>query len=308
MAAPSFVNAAAMSGTAADTHLSVNLPGSRVNGNLLVCVLNFGISDRTAVFPSPWVVIANTHAASAGSSVVAYRYVDGTETAPNVTWTGLANCDGRIYQYSGTLGSSPIGAHHETISSSSGNTGSDSGVTVTSNNSRVVLYLSGGIGNETVASGPGGSWTQDSAFTTASIGGVGAWSETTPSTVGSASDSSSFTLNVGANSRYSVFTIELLSEVAPTEVDITAAPSMGFSEAATISNTAVLSAAPSIGFSEAALVSLENIIPPDINTGFSVAATVTPERDLTAAPSLGFGANREPLKYRRQQPVVCITN
>jgi hypothetical protein len=307
MAAPTFVNAGAMGGQAANTTVTLPLPGSRVNGNLLVAFLQFAISNRTPTWPAGWTSIANTNGAS-GSAACAYRYVDGTETACSPTWTGLANVDGRIYQYSGTLGSAPIGAHHETISSA-GNTGSDAGATATSNNSLFILLLGGGNDTETRSSGPGGSWNTDSAWTTAGVGGVGAWSESTPSTVGSASDSSSFTMAGGAGGMlWSVFTIELLSEVAPTEAHITASPALGISQATTLTTSVSISASPSLGISEAVTFSDTQNLTASPALGLSEAAAVQLERDLVASAALGVSMAAQVRAAKiGAQPVVCIT-
>jgi hypothetical protein len=108
---PAYVNVGSQTSTGAGTSLALSLPGSRVNGNLLIAfiyVLN--PSSATVTWPGDWTPIDNVGGSSGPAGSIAYCYVTGSEAGPTVTWTGSGSARGAIAQFSTTRGSSPIGA------------------------------------------------------------------------------------------------------------------------------------------------------------------------------------------------------
>jgi hypothetical protein len=216
MAAPAFVNAGSFGGQSANTTVTLPLPASRVNGNLLLAVVSFGQADKvpTLSWPSGWTpLISLTGIDAFASSAVAYRVVNGSEVNVVLTWTGLTDVEGRIFQYSGVFSSSPIGATHATRNAGASTSVSEAGVTVQRNNSLVAVILAGGQSTETWNSGPSG-YTTDAAWTQVGVGGAAEYSQTTPSVAGNASTAVSITMN--SAHRYSCYSIEVTSESANT--------------------------------------------------------------------------------------------
>lgn len=106
---PTYVNVGAQTSATAAA-LSLTLPGSRVNGNLLIAFI--GVNSPTSAgitWPGGWTPIDVNGGSGSPLAGWAYRYVDGSETNPSVSWTGSATCRGGIMQLSGTRSSSPIG-------------------------------------------------------------------------------------------------------------------------------------------------------------------------------------------------------
>jgi hypothetical protein len=216
MAAPTFVNAGSFGGQSANTTVTLPLPASRVNGNLLLAVVSFGQADKvpTLSWPSGWTpLISLTGIDAFASSAVAYRVVNGSEVNVVLTWTGLTDVEGRIFQYSGVFSSSPIGATHATRNAGNSTSVSEAGVTVQRNNSLVAVIFAGGQSTETWNSGPSG-YTIDAAWTQVGVGGAAEYSQTTPSVAGNASTAVSITMN--SAHRYSCYSIEVTSESANT--------------------------------------------------------------------------------------------
>lgn len=106
---PAFVNVSAqVSATAAA--LTLTLPGSRVNGNLLIAFIGVNSpSSAGLTWPGGWTPIDTSGGSGSPCASWAYRYVDGSEANPAVTWTGTATSRGGIMQLSGVKATSPIG-------------------------------------------------------------------------------------------------------------------------------------------------------------------------------------------------------
>jgi hypothetical protein len=98
---PSFVNAGTRGSQSYGTTVSPALPASRVNGNLLVAVFYSGASGKVPVWPAGWTAIDGDN--SKVSFYYAYRIVDGSETAPAITWTGNTSAHAYILQFTGTV-------------------------------------------------------------------------------------------------------------------------------------------------------------------------------------------------------------
>jgi hypothetical protein len=106
MAFPSFVNA----GTLVQS-LAVAippLPVARVNGGLLVawCRVASGFSNTISVLPVDWSPFASIGQGDPGNLAMrlAYRYIDGTETAPRFSITNANNLTAQVLQYTGVVG------------------------------------------------------------------------------------------------------------------------------------------------------------------------------------------------------------
>ena len=107
--APSYVNVGTQVGATA-TALTLTLPGSRVNGNLLVAMFSANSPTSADVtWPAGWTKIDTSGGSGSPLASWAYRYVNGSETAPNITWTGTATARGVIAQLTGVRSTLPIG-------------------------------------------------------------------------------------------------------------------------------------------------------------------------------------------------------
>jgi hypothetical protein len=134
---PKFVNSGGGS-VAAATSITPALPGSRVNGNLLLGHCSVTSATDTATWPAGWNVIENWTIGSQNGSK-AWRYVDGTETAPHITWTNANGCMAQVIQISGVDQTNPIGNSSHNSASSTSVTCST--IATSRANSLVVNYL-----------------------------------------------------------------------------------------------------------------------------------------------------------------------
>jgi hypothetical protein len=219
MAAPTFVNFGAVGGVGFGSSFSnMGLPASRVNGNILImcATVTTGTARTMAVSGGGggWTVIGTPDVSANGNSLVAYRIVDGSESAPVVSWTGNDNGVGVILQYSGDFSSNPIGNIHQNALTVSNATMTESGITLARTNSLVIAIVVGG-GPNTISAAPGGSWTQDQV-NTAGLGSLAIWDNPSVSTQGSHSPSFSVTFNNA--SKYMAYTIEIASQAPITPV------------------------------------------------------------------------------------------
>jgi hypothetical protein len=111
---PTFVNAGAMASFTVAASVTPVLPGSRVNGNVLIAPCRFcgsGAAGTVSVSGAGWVIGASVNqAVNHRATVVAYRYVDGTEAAPTFTSTlGSNTFEAQVLQYTGVVASTPFG-------------------------------------------------------------------------------------------------------------------------------------------------------------------------------------------------------
>ena len=110
-AAPTFVTAGTRSEVTAAS-VTPALPASRVNGNLLIAYCRIeGASVANSISTSAgWSTFSPIHQGTAQrASILAYRYVDGTETAPVFTLSATDIVVAQIVQYTGTISVNPIG-------------------------------------------------------------------------------------------------------------------------------------------------------------------------------------------------------
>lgn len=75
------------------------LPKNRYNGDLLIGMVSVN-NGSAHTWPSPWTQFKN-HSNNSVTTSLAYCYVDGSETAPTVTWTGNQAARGMIVNYRG---------------------------------------------------------------------------------------------------------------------------------------------------------------------------------------------------------------
>jgi hypothetical protein len=150
---PSFVNIGTAV-TASGTTMTLNLPASRVVGNVMIALTSVA-SSRSPVWPAGWTGI--------GAGFAAYRVIDGTEsTGPAPTWTGSSAQGGIIGQWTGTAGG--VGATNDN-QAQTGTTASVTAITTTAN---ISLCVTGLYGTTTTPSLPSGFNNE----TTATIGGA----------------------------------------------------------------------------------------------------------------------------------------
>jgi hypothetical protein len=133
-----FVNAGSTTGAVSTTSGAPALPGSRVNGNLLIAFINTTVGSETFSVGNGW-TIGDTSTDTFTSSAWAWRIVDGTEVAPPFTWGTTATWHGRVYQFSGTFASPPIGAKRNNLGTSTNL--NISNITTTSDLSMVFAVL-----------------------------------------------------------------------------------------------------------------------------------------------------------------------
>ena len=162
MAVPSLVNSGGIN-SGNSTTASAPLPGSRVNGNLLLAFFQTGSAVKTfGSLTSGW-TFATAQVDGPSSSVrLAWRYVDGSETAPSVSWTGSTIWHAECIQLTGVQAVTPIG--NTGTNSGNGTTISLSGLTSSQDNSLVVAALFEGAGATSAIPLPI-SWSSLTVFT-----------------------------------------------------------------------------------------------------------------------------------------------
>jgi hypothetical protein len=210
MPSPSFVNAGTFAfGTA--TSLSPGLPGSRVNGNLLVAYgkVNAG-SGTITVTGAGWTEPVGGDIAQGGTrpTMLAYRYVDGTEGQPTFHIGATSGLQAWVLQYTGVIasgGAAPIADNPATnVTSTGSSVVSCPAITTTANNSLAVslMITGGGSGSLPTPSG----WTSEAINNTISSN---KWSDLVIATGGTSSGSPSVTFT---QSNYTAFVFEIRSE------------------------------------------------------------------------------------------------
>ncbi|PBB21129.1 hypothetical protein CK219_00375 [Mesorhizobium sp. WSM4313] len=192
--------------------ITPSLPGSRVNGNLLLAYCSITSATATAVWPAGWNVIENWTIGTQNGSK-AWRYVDGTETDPTITWTGSTGSMAQVIQISGVDQSNPIGASSHNSASSASVTCAT--ITTSRANSLVVNYLDVGEVLSPLAPYPYRPRSSGGAISPA----TGCWqiSDEFLATSGTVSDS--VNMSLFASCQWLNFTTEILATapVVPTQ-------------------------------------------------------------------------------------------
>jgi len=206
-----FVQQGPVSGSAAASSLTPAMPSGRTTGNLLVAFIGMPRAGRTFSYSSGWTEFDHL-SGSDHSGSLAYRYVDGTETDPTITISGLADqAAARVFEFTGTTASSPIGATHHTETFSFGGAVTDAGITSTADNSFAVVFCEGSSGTVTLSTPSG--YALEGSVNGSSGGTIGSWDQTLGAS-GSASTSVSITPSSGG--AYGVYSVELLAATALT--------------------------------------------------------------------------------------------
>lgn len=231
MTFPAFVNSGAKQFAASGTTITPALPASRVNGNLLIAVISHGVVDKTDTFPAGWTALTSQASVTNTSMATAWRIVDGTETAPAITWTGSSSAVAQVFQYSGNHPTAPIGHTHTNTNVSASTTASDAGVTLLGTNSLIAVFVGGDTaGGSTI--GAATSYTKDVDFVGSGTGGnIAEYSEQKAS-----GSSDAFSATTSASRRWNTASIEIV--VSPGTANITASPALGISEAAAVATSA----------------------------------------------------------------------
>src|ERR1035437_2496656 len=279
MTSPSFVNVSTLAYSGYATDLTLNLPASRVNGNLLIGIITTQGSP-TLTWPGGWTPIDSSP--TDGNTSYAYCYVTGSETAPDVTWSGGQNANGIIVQYTGVAASSPIGAKNQNQDFSYGAISvTDAGITTTAADSTVALIVST-LYNPVPATISG--YTQEASVTSAAP--PIALYDVAMSTLGSTSTAVS--ASIGSFAGYQFYGFEILGE-AGGETDLAATnDSLGVRMAVTLEDERQLSAAaPGLGVRMAAALERERQLTDHPVLGVRMAVTLERERQLTDHPVLG---------------------
>ena len=189
MTAPSFVNAGTYATTTAAS-ITPALPGSRVTGNLLLAYAHVSsTSASTWTTPSGWTLAASLGQGSFRPTLVCYRYVDGTETAPVFAVSPTAQCTAQVLQYSGAVASSPIGG--VSSSTSTANPVTCPAITSTAANSLAVNLV---VVGTSAAIGVSSGWTLETS--TNSSSGSPTVSDLTIASAGSSSGATSVSASV----------------------------------------------------------------------------------------------------------------
>lgn len=204
---PSYVNAGSFNSGTSGTATS-GLPGSRVNGNLLISLVYVSGGAVNFAIGGGWTIGGHLNAGSGGDAAWAWYEVDGAEAAPS--WTiDLTTWRAKCFQYTGSV-APHIGAKNTGQGSSA--TLAVSAITTTADNSTVVGLLT--TPQATTIPTPSGYTVRDTDSSGSSL-----VVDETESTAGTPSDAVSVSIPSGA---WSGFLIELLS-VAPSTPSFTAA-------------------------------------------------------------------------------------
>ncbi len=108
--AVAFVTVGANTLGTAVTTLSPALPSSRSNNNVLIAAIAVFATGKTFAVGGGWTIFAGSTLNSTSiSGCLAWRLVDGAEATPVFTWTGAADCNSVVAQFSGNQIATPLG-------------------------------------------------------------------------------------------------------------------------------------------------------------------------------------------------------
>jgi hypothetical protein len=154
--APSFVNVGTRSNGAPQSSRTPALPASLVNGNILICTALTKVDQDHSISGAGWQAVHAQQAQSNFRLSRWWRLVDGTETAPTISWATGTSCFAQISQYSGTDPTNPFGNISHNVAS--GTTHSSTGFNTTADDS-LVIYEDVCNANTAVATPSG--WTEN---------------------------------------------------------------------------------------------------------------------------------------------------
>jgi len=300
-----YVNAGATAVGGGVTSVSVPLPASRVNGNLLIAVVSSGSYLTTHVWPADWNVLDNT-SVNYHTRSVAWRVVDGTESAPNVSWsTGAANARVVCFQYSGVLSDEPIGDYTSKSNSTSTHT-SNSIVSIGINSAAIYLDVSE---NSSTLTNPSG-WTQNYTNNATGVG----FSVGIKQLTGGVGTTSGNTSSAGSSGDSSMMQIELVQQL-PVPIDAEASSTssgststsgvMGLSAPA--SSSGVASSETSYTFALGVFASSSGVVNGSISAVREKIAEALSEGELQDDLLVGFLANADALSVAIDASQVEVT-
>ncbi|PPC98351.1 MAG: hypothetical protein CTY35_05365 [Methylotenera sp.] len=298
-----YVNFVESSFTPGVTSISVPLPTSLVNNNLLIGAVFSGSVATTHIWPAGWTVIDNSTSGSYTRSV-AYRIVDGTESSPSVSWsTGSANARALCLQYSGILATYPVGDSASKINTTKTNT-SDPITTEGINSSVIYINLPGDLPVLTTPSG----WMQ--SFSS----GASAFSAGIKEVPGGVGTSSGGTSSAGSSVSSYIIQIELVSGL-PVSIDADATSTstgatstsgaLGIPAPASSSGTA--SSESSYTFALGVFASSSGVVNGSISVVREKIAEALSEGELQDDLLVGFLANADALSVAIDASQVEVT-
>jgi hypothetical protein len=137
MTTPAYANVGTRSSVGSGTSVTPALPGSRVNGNILICIVGVSGTSNHSVSGSGWQALGSQYTPSGATfrASLWWRVVDGSEGSPTVSWTGSAGHGAQIFQITRANfdTTAPFGAI--TANAAIGIAHSNPGLTTTRNNS-----------------------------------------------------------------------------------------------------------------------------------------------------------------------------
>jgi hypothetical protein len=151
-----YVNAGTRVSSSGNTSATPALPASRVNGNLLIAVCGTKNNAEHTTATAEWNKIDQRDSGTGWTLSLFWKLVDGTDSAPVITWTGSVANFAIQFQYTGGATSNPIGAF--LANNGTGSPHTNAGLVATRNASQVI-YLGGATAN--TAYGTSTGWTEN---------------------------------------------------------------------------------------------------------------------------------------------------
>ncbi len=272
------------------------LPKNRTNGNILLGMVQVN-NGSAHTWPGDWTVI-DTQQNNGVTQTVAYRYVDGSETAPTITWTGAQAGRGMIVQYRG-IKADPDGIGNVAKNGGNSTSSSCTSPATTQDNSVLVALL--GSNNMTFGV------TNDASGYTAR--GFGANISIQDAPIPSSGGTADFALTLSPSQIWQIQIIELVNLAVNLTADL--ADDTGI--AATLTVVPFVNMAADLA-DDLGITATLTVIPAELDLtadiaddlGIDATLTIIPlELDLSAdiADDLGIDAT---LSIIRPAPVQCI--
>lgn len=199
-----YVNAGTRVSSAGATSAVPALPASLVTGNILLAICGTKNNATHTTATSGWNKIDQRNSGTGWTVSLFWRKVDGTQTAPTITWTGSVANFAIQYQFNGTDPNNPIGAFLGNNGTTSPHT--NAGITGTRANSQVI-YIGGAAANTAYGATTGWTEREDTGSNTGATRQV-VGERNTRINSGDASGSTSST---GAAAAWVMYQVELLS-------------------------------------------------------------------------------------------------
>lgn len=192
-----YVNAGTRSSSTGVTGFTPGLPASRVLGNFLIATI-ISKNNATHTWPSGWTKVSQVNSGASFTASWGYRFVNGDEAAPAVTWSGSADGGAIVHQLSGVDFDGPLQTTSQT-----GATSTHTGTAITAAAAGRIFYLDAAAANTALATPTSFTEHQDSGSAT------GATRQTLGSYARTAGQSSGSISVTGANAAWVMWTFEL---------------------------------------------------------------------------------------------------